>query len=613
MSKSKEKKRCEGSAEGSYLPASFIDGGAVTAGRVRTSRMGKRRAWVLIAIHVAIFAHLLHWQLAGRTLSPLEPSESMYSLRDGVINAGAILMALSTLSVLFVGRYFCGWACHLVALQDLCAWLLKKIGIRPRPLRSRFLWLIPLGAALVMFGMPVVYRLKNDLGPPELRSGLMKTEFWETFPGFWVGFTTFLVSGFAMIWLLGSKGFCTYACPYGGVFGVVDKLSVGRIRVSDACRACGHCTAVCTSNVAVADEVHRFGMVVDAGCMKCMDCVSVCPEGALSFGLGRPALGAKSRSKAKKSRRQDFGLGIDLAMVAVFVLTLAVFAGLPDTFAPWASSLHGQTPLLLALALAAMTAFAAGCVLRALRGESFAITGLRLRSKDGLTRGGRLFILLSLCWFAFCAHAAVVQYHWFRGKAAALAIDERLVSAEADSEATRREIDSLARTVREHIEAARRWSLLSDPRLPAEMGELAALERDFTTAAREFETAVALAPDHANWRLKLGLSLSALGRHGEAARQGRAVIELLPEDLAAHRMALRWAIFAGDWALADTIATRSIDLVHEEHRLGLRLDRIGFRLEAGDLEGARRLADELVASGVVDPRLDRYLEMLTGR
>src|SRR5947207_15667734 len=31
-------------------------------------------------------------------------------------------------------------------------------------------------------------------------------------------------------------------------------------------------------------------MVVDPGCMKCMDCVSVCPNDALYFGFGKPTL-----------------------------------------------------------------------------------------------------------------------------------------------------------------------------------------------------------------------------------------------------------------------------------------------------------------------------------
>ncbi len=41
-------------------------------------------------------------------------------------------------------------------------------------------------------------------------------------------------------------------------------------------------------------------MVVDPGCMKCMDCISVCPNDALYYGFGKPTVAvAKSAKKAK--------------------------------------------------------------------------------------------------------------------------------------------------------------------------------------------------------------------------------------------------------------------------------------------------------------------------
>ena len=45
-------------------------------------------------------------------------------------------------------------------------------------------------------------------------------------------------------------------------------------------------------------------MVVDPGCMKCLDCVSVCPMNALYFGLGKPSLfaGAKPAARSRAAR-----------------------------------------------------------------------------------------------------------------------------------------------------------------------------------------------------------------------------------------------------------------------------------------------------------------------
>jgi polyferredoxin len=101
--------------------------------RPRASRAARWRAAVLIGVHVVIAVHIGQWMATGRTLSPLEPSESMQFSTQGLINAGLILFGLAIVSTAVLGRFFCGWACHVVALQDLSRWLLGKVGIRPKP------------------------------------------------------------------------------------------------------------------------------------------------------------------------------------------------------------------------------------------------------------------------------------------------------------------------------------------------------------------------------------------------------------------------------------------------------------------------------------------------
>ena len=106
---------------------------------IRKSKNGPRRAWVLFGVHVLIAIHVMHWVIYGMTLSPVEPSESMYTINLGKLNTGFVFFVLAILSTLVLGRFFCGWGCHIVALQDLCAWGMKKIGVKPRPWRSRLL------------------------------------------------------------------------------------------------------------------------------------------------------------------------------------------------------------------------------------------------------------------------------------------------------------------------------------------------------------------------------------------------------------------------------------------------------------------------------------------
>src|SRR5215203_4391073 len=260
---------------------------------IRASRASFWRAAALIALTLLMIAHIVQWRLTGQTISPIEPSETMHTLQNGFINAGFIFFTLAILATLVFGRFVCGWGCHILALQDFCAWLLKKIGLKPKPFRSRLLVFVPLIVALYMFVYPTVYRFfvraKDEPLIPQFTNHLVTTNFWDTFPPVAVAIPFLFVCGFMTVYFLGQKGFCTYACPYGGFFSLADKVAPGKIRVTDACNQCGHCTAVCTSKVLVHAEGKQYGMVGDTGSMKCKDCVSVCPNDALYFGFGKPS------------------------------------------------------------------------------------------------------------------------------------------------------------------------------------------------------------------------------------------------------------------------------------------------------------------------------------
>jgi ferredoxin/tetratricopeptide (TPR) repeat protein len=298
--------------------------------------MSRKRFAVLLVVQALMIVHVLHWLWADTTLAPIEPSESMETVKDGVITVGTVFFALALGSTAILGRWFCGWGCHVVLLQDACSALLARLGIRPRPFRSRVLLWLPFLLALYMFVWPVVYRfalapiLQPDLTWPGFSMKLVTDDFWGTFPGWAVGIPFLLVCGALTVVFLGNKGYCTYACPYGGFFAPLDRFARARIRVSDACDQCGHCTAVCTSNVRVHEEVRDFKMVVDSGCMKCMDCVSACPKQALSFGFG-PGPG---QSVPAAARLFDLSVADEIFIAIVAgVSFVAAYSLLPLLFA----------------------------------------------------------------------------------------------------------------------------------------------------------------------------------------------------------------------------------------------------------------------------------------
>lgn len=372
--------------------------------RIRTSRTTRKRAAVLILVHLAVAVHIAHWLLSGRTMTPVEPSEAAALAVSGVINAGLIFFALIILSTAIFGRFFCGWACHLVALQDLSRALLERFGHRPKPLRSRLLAWVPLVACVYAFFWPVLYRWWLGRSQPVIETEFTTSQFWATFPGWVVGALTFFICGFAAVYFLGAKGFCTYACPYGALFAGADKLAPMRIRVTDACAGCGHCTAVCTSNVRVHEEVRDFGMVVDSGCMKCLDCVSVCPNDALYYGVGRLPMMTKARASGRKMRRFALTWAEELVAAAGFVGGFLAFRGL-----------YGQVPFLMALGVAGVLAYLTLLGFQLLSRHNLALKGWQLKRAGEVQAAGTVFLAGFGLLLALWLHSGVVRCLGYRG------------------------------------------------------------------------------------------------------------------------------------------------------------------------------------------------------
>src|SRR5438128_3164541 len=352
-----------------------------------------------------MIAHIIQWRVVGRTVSPIEPSETMYTLQKGFINAGLIFLSLAILATLIFGRYICGWGCHILALQDFCGWLLKKMGLHPKPFRSRLLVYVPIIGALYMFVWPVVYRMFSEPHEPlipKFTNHLVTTNFWQTFPSVAVAIPFLFVCGFMTVYFLGQNGFWTYASPSGAFVGLADKSSPGNIRVTPACNQCGHCTATCTSNVLVHAEVKQYGMVVDPGCMKCMDCVSVCPNDALYFGFGKPTILVPKSNAIRKSYSVTWPEEIIGALVFLggFLAVRGVYA---------------FVPFLMALGCATVTTFLTLKMWRLVRAKELSFYRFNLKSAGRIRKVGWAFAIFACAWIGLNAHSGWVRYHEFMG------------------------------------------------------------------------------------------------------------------------------------------------------------------------------------------------------
>jgi ferredoxin/tetratricopeptide (TPR) repeat protein len=280
---------------------------------------------------------------------------------------------------------------------------------------------------------------------------LIVEDFWATFAPWYLAIPFLGVCGFATVYFLGAKAFCSYGCPYGGFFAPVDRLAPARIRVNDNCNHCGHCTAVCTSNVRVHEEVHHYGTVIDPGCMKCLDCVSACPNDALSVGFGKPAIFTKPRvhkdvvdsANQKRARRWDMTIGEEVVIAIVFVAMVIGFRGM-----------YGAIPLLMAMGMAGIGAFMAHKLWRLVRDANVRGPFRQLKRDGRFTAWGAAFAVASVVVIAVSVQGALMNIAKMRGELiyaqihtpSAEVFAEKYVPKQADKELAQKAIALFGQT-----------------------------------------------------------------------------------------------------------------------------------------------------------------------
>jgi polyferredoxin/Tfp pilus assembly protein PilF len=571
-----------------------VVGGESSKSPIRKSRNAWKRAVVLGVVQLLIVLHVVQWWLMGSTLAPIEPSESMETLKHGVVTVGFIFFALALASTAILGRWFCGWGCHVVLLQDLCGWIMKRLGVRPTPFRSRLLVYLPLALALYMFAWPVVYRLavapfvQPDLVWPGWSIELTTTDFWRTFPGVLVAVPFLLVCGFGCVYFLGAKGYCTYGCPYGGFFAPLDELAPARIRVTDACEHCGHCTATCTSNVRVHEEVRDYGMVVDPGCMKCMDCVSVCPNDALYYGVGPPAIRKDAAAAARgpisieapmrtsATRRYDLSWPEEIVLAILAVATLLAVRGAYDAI-----------PLLFASGIAGCTTFLAWKAWRTIRDPNVRFHRWQLRLKGRWRPAGVAWLAVTGAVLAFVVHTGVVNASFALAERADLRVTlppERVFNQNAVEAPP-----AMAADARRALELYRRASFVGDGgigllngwqvRIDMRIAWLEAVLRDLDAAEATLRDSVARHGSTEAAEAGIARLLRAQGREPEALEHYRRFAIAHPEWGDLRDEAIVWLDGEGDFAGA------------------IELARAGLEGVPGDLRSMRRLSLLLIERG----------------
>lgn len=195
-----------------------------------------------------------------------------------------ILIAVIPITI-FLGRFFCGYICAFGSMQEFLNYLgaklkIKKIKINPNlDKKLKYIKYI----LIIIFVMLWTFNITIDA----------KLSPWNVFGIYssykgWSDFSMLLTFGGLLLLLIiisslfVERAFCRYFCPLGGIFSLISKSRIYKIKKdSTECINCNLCTKKCPMGINVDEETSIHGQVISSECIDCFKCIDTCKPKAL--------------------------------------------------------------------------------------------------------------------------------------------------------------------------------------------------------------------------------------------------------------------------------------------------------------------------------------------
>ena len=277
--------------------------------------INKKRLLVLSFINLLIIVHITLWYKFGcqkvGTFS-LNGVVSLFGM--GLLNSAAAFFIFVVLMTAFFGRLFCGWGCHFAFFQECALKIFGKFGINPKIIHSnaniiQYVFLLKTLTAIYEFWL--IY------GPPQFHIGLGDTQVMTVdLPRSPIIIILFvLFDAFLFIYLMGSRAFCRYVCPWAPMLAIFDNFSFWRIRKVNECKGCMSCTNSCTMGIRVHEEIAQYSVVVNTNCIRCLACTNACPNGTLSYRWSLNVISVTRRIQWLIPQQRDYNWYYEIMLI----------------------------------------------------------------------------------------------------------------------------------------------------------------------------------------------------------------------------------------------------------------------------------------------------------
>ena len=248
-------------------------------------------------------------------LMSFQPGPLFVRLSGGFAAPAFLLVAVFLATTFLFGRYFCAALCPLGVTQDAIDAIHKNCGKNFACVPNLKVLRYSIATLAFLFlagGWAIGFRLFD---PFSRCGGIISAIRNIVMEGPQSGTLQFALEGLLALFVLAALVFwkrriyCAAICPVGTILGMCAKHGVYRLRMNGACTGCGTCENSCPTGCIS----NRDRAVDNEQCVRCLNCVSLCPRNGIEFSR-RPGGSAHVDASMGASRRAFLAKGISAAV-----------------------------------------------------------------------------------------------------------------------------------------------------------------------------------------------------------------------------------------------------------------------------------------------------------
>jgi ferredoxin len=186
-----------------------------------------------------------------------------------------IWLAALVVATYFFGRVWCGWLCHLGAVQDFL-YRSPKLKILTSVKSQRYIRIVRY-LVFTLWILQLLVMRRNLYCAYDPFKSLFNMIFTDTTS---IVLLLLLLVSSVLIY----RPFCRLMCPVGVILGFVSKIpGARRMKTNAGCVSCGLCSKECAMH-AVSKHPDKTS-VNPEDCIACGDCITVCRKGGIKLNV----------------------------------------------------------------------------------------------------------------------------------------------------------------------------------------------------------------------------------------------------------------------------------------------------------------------------------------